>query len=247
MCGSASAARPGPRPERRRRTSIFSGACVIGNRKREESVTGRVSRVLNEPKYRERDRHGSTLSGPACCGSRARRRDGWLPNPPQQGRRTGNHGRRGEKESRTIFGFHPSGKELKASIHFVDLNGDGIPEALVISDDPQDCGSHGCSAFVLDLRGPAAKDIGDFLAFDLQPLSSRTRGWRDISLIGSRGNHRVSFNGRVYSSAEASPPAAPASGSASGGPVPHHHQQRECVETCRGVQSRFRGQQALQR
>ena len=86
-------------------------------------------------------------------------------------------------------------KELKASIQFVDLNGDGTPEALVIVNDPQECGSHGCSAFVLDLRGPAAKDIGDFTAFAIQPLSSRTRGWRDISLMGKK---RFRFNGRVY-------------------------------------------------
>jgi hypothetical protein len=44
----------------------------------------------------------------------------------------------------------------KATIHFVDLNGDGVPEALVIRNGPQDCGSHGCEANVLDLRGPLA-------------------------------------------------------------------------------------------
>jgi hypothetical protein len=94
----------------------------------------------------------------------------------------------------------PPSKESDTSIKFVDLNGDGIPEALVIINDPQWCGSHGCSAFVLDLRGPAAKDIGDFTAFDLQPLSTQTRGWRDISVIGTSvmGKNRVRFNGRVY-------------------------------------------------
>ena len=35
----------------------------------------------------------------------------------------------------------------KATVHFVDLNGDGVPEALVIrDDDPQACGTHGCAA-----------------------------------------------------------------------------------------------------
>jgi hypothetical protein len=112
-------------------------------------------------------------------------------------------------------------KELNASIRFVDLNGDGTPEALVISNDPQDCGSRGCGAFVLDLRGPAAKGIGDFIAFDLQPLSTQTRGWRDISLIGSRNASRLRFNGQVYSSSSTAagdasntavvPAAAPAS------------------------------------
>ena len=52
-------------------------------------------------------------------------------------------------------------KGEKATVNFVDLNGDGVPEALVIrDDDPQDnCGTHGCTTLVLDLRGPAAKSI----------------------------------------------------------------------------------------
>jgi hypothetical protein len=94
-----------------------------------------------------------------------------------------------------------AGLPVKATVHFVDLNGDGVPEALVIrDDDPQeDCGTHGCTAWVLDLRGPAAKEIGSFIAWGLQPLSSQTRGWRDISVIGGGNSKRVvRFNGRVY-------------------------------------------------
>ena len=108
-----------------------------------------------------------------------------------------------KKVTQFLTGFQkgtgPPSKESDISIQFVDLNGDGTPEALVIINDPHWCGSRGCSAFVLDLRGPTAKDIGDFTAFDLKPLSSRTRGWRDISVIGTsvKGN-RVRFNGRVY-------------------------------------------------
>jgi hypothetical protein len=94
----------------------------------------------------------------------------------------------------------------KTTIRFVDLNGDGAPEAIVIRSGPEDCGSHGCSANVLDLRGPAAKDIGDFIGFDLQPLSSQTRGWRDISLTGNQNSARLRFNGKVYSVSSA--PAA---------------------------------------
>ncbi len=116
-----------------------------------------------------------------------------------------------KKKVEKFLGAGLPAKELKASIKFVDLNGDGIPEAIVMSTDPQDCGSHGCSTNVLDLRGPAAKDIGDFIAFDLQPLSSRTRGWRDLAITGNRKTNVVRFNGRVYSVAEDSSAAAPPS------------------------------------
>jgi hypothetical protein len=107
-----------------------------------------------------------------------------------------------KKVEQYLLGFQKEAglpvKELNTSIRFVDLDSDGTPEALVTINDPQWCGSHGCSAFVLDLRGPAAKDIGDFIAFDLQPLSSQTRGWRDISMFGNNSKRVVRFNGRVY-------------------------------------------------
>ena len=64
-----------------------------------------------------------------------------------------------KKKVEKFLGAGLPAKESKASIKFVDLDGDGIPEAIVMSADPQDCGSHGCSTNVLDLRGPAAKDI----------------------------------------------------------------------------------------
>lgn len=115
------------------------------------------------------------------------------------------------KKVEQFFHGDPIFQEKTASVRFVDLNGDGTPEALVVFSGPQDCGSRGCNANVLDLRGPAAKDIGDFIAWDLQPLPSRTRGWRDISLTGSRNSTRIRFNGQVYSSAEVSSAAAPAS------------------------------------
>jgi hypothetical protein len=118
--------------------------------------------------------------------------------------------------------FLGAGLPGKATVHFVDLNGDGVPEALVIRDgDPQDCGTHGCAANVLDLRGPAAKDIGDFIAFDFQPLSSRTRGWRDLSLTGSQNSTLLRFNGRVYSSSStpAADPSNPAGVVSAAAPV----------------------------
>jgi hypothetical protein len=82
----------------------------------------------------------------------------------------------------------------QVSIRFVDLNADGMPEALVVIRGATSCGSRSCSAFVLDLRGPAARSIGDFTAHKLEALSSRTGGWRDISVNG----HRIRFRGGQY-------------------------------------------------
>lgn len=74
---------------------------------------------------------------------------------------------------------------------FVDLNGDGVPEALVRIEDANWCGARGCSAFVLDLKGPQARSLGDFTAQDMRPLATRTAGWRDISVNGVSQKYRA--------------------------------------------------------
>ena len=96
-----------------------------------------------------------------------------------------------KKKVEKFLGAGLPAKELKTSIKFVDLNGDGIPEAIVMSTDPQDCGSHGCSTNVLTCVGPAAKDIGDFIAFDLQPLQAEREG--GATLPSPETGRRTSF------------------------------------------------------
>lgn len=71
-------------------------------------------------------------------------------------------------------------------IKLVDLNDDRRPEALVIVNGLDTCGARGCTAFALDLRGAEARGIGYFTAQTLEPLSTSTHGWRDLSLNGFR-------------------------------------------------------------
>src|SRR5579863_9414328 len=75
-----------------------------------------------------------------------------------------------------------SGSNPKVFLDLVDLNGDGIPEALARIESPYSCGSHGCTAYVLDLSGPTARSIGDFIAFRLKVLTTKTGAWRDVSV-----------------------------------------------------------------
>jgi len=79
-----------------------------------------------------------------------------------------------------------SGSNPKVFLDLVDLNGDGIPEALARIESQYSCGSHGCAAYVLDLSGPAARSIGDFIAFSLKVLPTKTGAWRDVSLDGTK-------------------------------------------------------------
>ena len=52
-----------------------------------------------------------------------------------------------------------SGSNPKVFLDLVDLNGDGIPEALARIESPYSCGNKGCTAYVLDLSGPTACSI----------------------------------------------------------------------------------------
>jgi hypothetical protein len=80
------------------------------------------------------------------------------------------------------------GANPKVSLNLVDLNGDGIPEALVrIEGGPPICGASHCPAYVLDLSGPTARSIGDFLVQQsLKALPTKTGAWRDVSLDGGK-------------------------------------------------------------
>jgi hypothetical protein len=93
-----------------------------------------------------------------------------------------------------------SGSNPKVFLDLVDLNGDGIPEALARIESQYSCGSHGCAAYVLDLSGPAARSIGDFIAFSLKALPTKTGAWRDISLDGKK---QVFQAGKYVSAAKA--------------------------------------------
>ena len=88
-----------------------------------------------------------------------------------------------EYRAKAMAFIQPEGEpKTKFSLNLVDLNGDGIPEALARVEDS--CGSRGCTAYVLDLSGPTARSIGDFTAHTLKALPTKTGAWRDVSVNG---------------------------------------------------------------
>jgi hypothetical protein len=77
-----------------------------------------------------------------------------------------------------------NGSNPKVFLTLVDLNGDGILEALARIESPDQCGSRGCTAYVLDLSGPTARSIGDYSALSLKVLPTKTGAWQDVSVNG---------------------------------------------------------------
>ena len=88
-------------------------------------------------------------------------------------------------------------KNPNISLDLVDLNGDGIPEALASIESPSECGTRGCTAYVLDLSGPTARSMGDFIAQSLTRLPTKTGAWQDVALNGVK----MSFHAGRYISA----------------------------------------------
>ncbi len=93
-------------------------------------------------------------------------------------------------------GIDPS-DDLRYRMTFVDLNRDGMPEALLTLDGRDWCGTMGCSAWVLDLTGAEAQSLGDFISHEMQALGTMTNGWHDLSLNGHRQVMRGGSYGRM--------------------------------------------------
>ena len=98
-----------------------------------------------------------------------------------------------------------------------DLNRDDRPETIAYAADPAQCGTGGCTLFVLDgatgrvvMRATVARP-------PVQVLATRSHGWRDLSVAVSGGGAaphraRLSFDGRRYPSNASLGPVTTAQG-----------------------------------
>jgi hypothetical protein len=85
---------------------------------------------------------------------------------------------------------------------FVDLNDDGVVDAIVLMDDHKYCGSGGCTLEILRGGASGLKFVSG-TTLVLRPISvspHKSKGWYDI-LVGSRyvETARLTFDGRRYS------------------------------------------------
>ena len=93
-------------------------------------------------------------------------------------------------------------------VGWTDLNGDGRPDAVVRWNGRRYCGSGGCGMEILERTSTGFRFRGAMTITQLpvEVLSSRTRGWRDISVLVAGGGilpgyrARLDFDGRRYPS-----------------------------------------------
>ncbi|WP_294120622.1 hypothetical protein [Sphingomonas sp.] len=96
-----------------------------------------------------------------------------------------------------------------------DLNGDGLPEALIYNLDG--CGSGGCTLVILSPKGKTFRVLlrSTVTQLPIRVLSTSTQGWRDIGVSVFGGGitkaymAQLRFNGRRYPSNPTVAPATP--------------------------------------
>jgi hypothetical protein len=101
------------------------------------------------------------------------------------------------------------------AVAYVDLNGDGVDEAIVYFQSRGTCGSGGCRLFVLASRGRLWRRVSGHTITNLpiRLLPTRHYGWRDISVRVRGGGIRqaydaaLPFDGRTYPLNPSMPPA----------------------------------------
>lgn len=95
-----------------------------------------------------------------------------------------------------------------ARVAWIDLNGDGLDDAIVYVEDPDWCGSGGCTVLVFERMNSAdAVEMGTFrpaaeVALVQTPIyvsQRRTNQWRDLIVRDERGDVRaIRFTGETY-------------------------------------------------
>ncbi|WP_420455867.1 hypothetical protein [Rubrivirga sp.] len=133
--------------------------------------------------------------------------------------------RRGDLEDAIASYAEPLGLEWDPSavnVAWVDLNRDGLDDAVVLLKGPDWCGSGGCTVLVFEqMDALDAEEFGRFRpAAEISMVSGpvmavRGRGyWSDLVVPSPHGPRRLRFNGETY-------PTSPAAGDRVQGRMPH--------------------------
>lgn len=103
-----------------------------------------------------------------------------------------------------------------------DLNGDGTPEVLAYAESAGQCGSGGCTLYILAPQGSGWRVVRRLPVTrpPIRVLASRTRGWHDLAVHVAGGgivggyDVRLRFDGRRYPGNPSIAPRLPAGGAA---------------------------------
>jgi hypothetical protein len=131
---------------------------------------------------------------------------------------------RDEESVRKYLQSRDNDKSTHYSLAFRDLNGDGVPEAIVYLIGKQWCGSGGCNLLVFQKSGASWKLITKMTITNppIRMIDTKTNGWHNLGVWVQGGGIQpgyeaeLRFNGRSYPKNPSVPPARRAAKSLSG-------------------------------
>jgi hypothetical protein len=114
--------------------------------------------------------------------------------------------------------------DARYAVAYVDLDRDGVNEALAYLQGPSACGSGGCRLYVLARRAGYWRLVSEHTVTNrpIRVLATRHHGWRDLSVWVAgggilKGHHAaLAFDGRAYPLNPTVPPARRVPGSSQG-------------------------------
>ena len=121
-----------------------------------------------------------------------------------------------DKESiRKFFQSRDNNKSTRYLAVFRDLNGDGVPKAIVYLSGPQWCGSGGCHLFILQKTAGSWKTVTSMAITNppIRVLDRQWNGWHSLGVRVQGGGIQpgyeaeLRFNGRTYPKNPSVPPA----------------------------------------
>ena len=120
-----------------------------------------------------------------------------------------------EESIRKLFQTRDDDKSTQYLAAFRDLNGDGIPEAIVYLIGRQWCGSGGCPLFILQKRGDSWKTVTSTTITNppIRVLDRKLNGWHSLGVWVQGGGIQpgyeaeLRFNGKTYPRNPSVPPA----------------------------------------
>jgi len=116
---------------------------------------------------------------------------------------------------RAAVGDDGPAKAVRYAVAKVDLDGDGVAEALVYQSGEGWCGTGGCDLDILRREGSRWRLVTEVSVAKLpiRVLAGRSHGWKDIGVQVSGGGIRVGYeavlryDGRTYPANPTVPPA----------------------------------------
>src|SRR5215472_1864137 len=122
---------------------------------------------------------------------------------------------RDEESVRKYLQSRDHDKSTRYSLAFRDLNGDGIPEAIVYLIGQQWCGSGGCNLLVFQKNGASWKLITKMTITNppIRIIDTKTNGWHNLGVWVQGGGIQpgyeaeLRFNGKTYPRNPSVPPA----------------------------------------